>query len=200
MINLVLFGPPGAGKGTQAAYLAETYHLIHLSTGDMLRHEISAETEIGLKVKDLICRGELVPDSMVIDLIRHRLDSNPSVNGFLFDGFPRTVPQAEALDKLLVHYGRSVSAMLSLEVENEELINRLMARGATSGRSDDSDRSVIENRIQVYHEKTEPLINYYKDAGKYESINGQGSVGEITKRLKICIDRLPKNKKRTPHK
>jgi adenylate kinase len=195
MINLVLFGPPGAGKGTQACYLSKAYHLIHLSTGDILREEIAAQTEIGLKVKDLICRGELVPDTMVIDLIRNKLDRNPSVNGFLFDGFPRTVPQAEALDKLLVHYRRSVSAMLSLEVENEELITRLMTRGATSGRSDDADRTIIENRIQVYHEKTEPLINYYKKAGKYESINGQGTVEEITARLKEHIDRLPKNRK-----
>jgi len=195
MINLVLFGPPGAGKGTQACYLSKAYHLIHLSTGDILREEIAAETEIGLKAKDLICRGELVPDSMVIDLIRNKLDKNPTVNGFLFDGFPRTVPQAEALDKLLVHYRRNVSAMLSLEVENEELISRLMMRGATSGRSDDADRTIIENRIQVYHEKTEPLINYYKDAGKYESINGQGTVEEITARLKEHINKLPKNRK-----
>jgi adenylate kinase len=195
MINLVLFGPPGAGKGTQAAYLSKAYQLIHLSTGDILREEIAAGTEIGLKAKDLICKGELVPDSMVIDLIQNKLDKNPTVNGFLFDGFPRTVPQAEALDKLLVHYGRNVSAMLSLEVETEELITRLMSRGTTSGRSDDADRSIIENRIEVYHEKTEPLIKYYKDARKYEAINGEGSVEDITERLKECINRLPKKRK-----
>jgi adenylate kinase len=193
MINLVLFGPPGAGKGTQAIYLSKAYQLIHLSTGDILRDEIAAESKIGLMVKDIICKGELVPDSLVIDLIQDKLDKNPKANGFLFDGFPRTVPQAEALDKLLIHYGRNVSAMLSLEVEKEELIARLMNRGATSGRSDDSDRSVIENRIEVYNQKTAPLINYYRKAGKYESINGQGSVEEITDRLKICIDRLPQN-------
>jgi adenylate kinase len=193
MINLVLFGPPGAGKGTQAIYLSKAYQLIHLSTGDILRDEIAAESKIGLMVKDIICKGELVPDSLVIDLIQDKLDKNPKANGFLFDGFPRTVPQAEALDKLLIHYGRNVSAMLSLEVEKEELIARLMNRGATSGRSDDSDRSVIENRIEVYNQKTAPLISYYRKAGKYESINGQGSVEEITDRLKICIDRLPQN-------
>ena len=173
MLNLVLFGPPGAGKGTQATYLAQAYQLIHLSTGDILRKEIADGTKIGLMAKDIICRGELVPDSLVIDLIQEKLDKNPAANGFLFDGFPRTVPQAIALDKLLIQYGRNVSAMLSLEVEKEELISRLMNRGATSGRSDDADRNIIENRIQVYNEKTQPLIKYYKDAGKYESINGQ---------------------------
>ena len=174
MLNLVLFGPPGAGKGTQAIYLSKAYKLIHLSTGDILREEIVAETKIGLVVKDIICRGELVPDSVVIDLIQDKLDKNPKANGFLFDGFPRTVPQAEALDTLLIHYKRNVSAMLSLEVEKEELIARLMNRGITSGRSDDADRAVIENRIEVYNQKTAPLINYYQKARKYEAINGVG--------------------------
>jgi adenylate kinase len=191
MINLVLFGPPGAGKGTQAVFLANAYNLIHLSTGDILREEIAAGTKIGLLAKDIICRGELVPDAMVIDLIQEKLDKNPEANGFLFDGFPRTVPQAEALDTLLIHYGRNVSAMLSLEVEKEELIARLMNRGATSGRDDDSDRSIIENRIEIYNQKTAPLINYYRKAGKYESINGIGTIEEITGRLRACIDKLP---------
>ena len=195
MLNLVLFGPPGAGKGTQAAFLAKAYHLIHLSTGDILREEIASGSAIGRMAKDIICRGELVPDSMVIDLIQDKLDKNPSVDGFLFDGFPRTVPQAEALDILLVQYGRNVSAMLSLEVGKEELIARLMKRGATSGRSDDSNRSVIENRIEVYNQKTAPLISYYRKEGKYESINGEGSLEEITARLKTCIDQIPKNRK-----
>ena len=190
MLNLVLFGPPGAGKGTQAAYLAKGYKLIHLSTGEMLREEIAAGTKIGKEAKDIICRGELVPDSMVIDLIKEKLLNNPKSNGFIFDGFPRTVPQSEALDKLLVHYGRSVSAMLSLEVDKEELITRLMNRGTTSGRSDDLNRSIIENRIEIYNQKTAPLINYYRNAGKYESINGKGSVEEITGRLKACIKKL----------
>lgn len=195
MLNLVIFGPPGAGKGTQAAYLAEAYHLIHLSTGDILREEIASGSAIGQMAKGIICRGELVPDSMVIDLIQDKLDKNPSVDGFLFDGFPRTVPQAEALDTLLIKYGRSVSAILSLEVEKEELIARIMKRGATSGRSDDSDRSVIENRIEVYNQKTAPLIDYYQIAGKYESVKGEGSVEEITSRLKTCIDRILQNRK-----
>lgn len=193
MLNIVLFGPPGAGKGTQAYFLSQVYKLIHLSTGDLLRQEIAEGTPIGLAAKDLICKGELVPDSMVIDLIRGKLDEFPCANGFLFDGFPRTVPQARELDNLLVQYNRSVSAMLSLEVEKEELIARLMNRGATSGRSDDADRGVIENRIQVYIEKTEPLISYYRDAGKYESINGIGTIEEITERLKRSIDRIPQN-------
>lgn len=191
MINLVLFGPPGAGKGTQAFFLAKEYQLIHLSTGDILREEIAENTEIGRKTRDIICRGELVPDEIVIELIRHKLDKNPTANGFLFDGFPRTVLQAEALDTLLVHYGRSVSAMLSLEVEKEELINRLMNRGTTSGRSDDSNRPIIENRIEVYNQKTAPLIQYYQNAGKYKAINGLGSIEDITERLKSCIESLP---------
>ncbi len=195
MINLVLFGPPGAGKGTQATYLSQSYLLIHLSTGDILREEIAAGSELGLKAKDLMYRGELVPDSMVIDLIQNKLDKNPSANGFLFDGFPRTVPQAMALDKLLGNYGHKISAMLSLEVEKEELIARLITRGKTSGRKDDADRTIIENRIQVYNEKTQPLISYYKDSGKYESINGEGNVEDITERLKQCIDKLPQNRK-----
>lgn len=195
MINLVLFGPPGAGKGTQAAVLSKAYRLIHLSTGDILREEIASETAIGILVKDIMSHGELVPDELVIELIREKLDKNPEANGFLFDGFPRTVPQAEALDNLLIHYGRNVSAMLSLEVKKEELIARLTSRGTTSGRSDDADRKVIENRIQVYIDKTEPLIKYYKSAGKYESIYGIGKVEEITERLKFCIDNLPKNNK-----
>jgi len=194
MINLVLFGPPGAGKGTQAAFLAKAYKLIHLSTGDILRKEIAAGTKIGQMAKDIICRGELVPDSMVIDLIQDKLVKNPKSNGFLFDGFPRTVPQSEALDKLLVHYGRNVSAMLSLEVDKEELITRLMNRGTTSGRSDDLNRSIIENRIEIYNQKTAPLINYYRNAGKYESINGMGSIEDITGRLKTCIAKLPQNR------
>jgi len=195
MINLVLFGPPGAGKGTQAIFLAKAYKLIHLSTGDILREEIAAGTKIGLAAKDLICRGELVPDSMVIDLIQDKLDKNPKSNGFLFDGFPRTVPQAEALDTLLIHYGRSVSAMLSLEVEKKELIARLTNRGTTSGRDDDSNYSIIENRIEIYNQKTAPLISYYRYAGKYESINGIGTIEEITGRLKACIEKLPQNRK-----
>jgi adenylate kinase len=195
MINLVLFGPPGAGKGTQASFLSKAYKLVHLSTGDILREEIAAGTKIGKEAKDIICRGELVPDSMVIDLIQEKLDKNPKANGFLFDGFPRTVPQAEALDNLLIHYGRNVSAMLSLEVNKEELINRLTNRGATSGRDDDSNRSIIENRIEIYNQKTAPLINYYRNAGKYESIDGIGSIEEITVRLKACIDRLPQDRK-----
>lgn len=193
MLNLVIFGPPGAGKGTQATNLAKAYQLIHLSTGEILRDEIAEGTETGLIAKEIIDRGELVPDDLVIELIRHKLDNNPLAKGFLFDGFPRTLPQAEALDNLLVHYGRSVSAMLSLEVEKEQLLSRLINRGNSSGRSDDANRSVIENRIEVYNQKTAPLINYYNKVGKYERINGIGTVQEITDRLKAIIEKLPLN-------
>lgn len=195
MINLVLFGPPGAGKGTQANFLAKAYQLIHISTGEMLREQIAAGTEIGLQVEDMIGRGELVPDRVVIELIRETLDKNPDAKGFLFDGFPRTVPQAEALDVLLVHYGRSVSAMLSLEVPKTELMARLSNRGNTSGRSDDANNLVIENRIEIYNQKTAPLIDYYQHTEKYESIDGIGTIEEITSRLKIIIDNLPLNNK-----
>lgn len=195
MLNLVIFGPPGAGKGTQAAFLSTAYHLLHLSTGDMLREEIASGSEIGRKVKDIICKGELVPDTIVVELIKEKLDKNPAVSGFLFDGFPRTVPQAEALENLLKQYGHAVNAVLSLEVEKEELVARLLNRGATSGRSDDSDRSVIENRIEVYNHKTAPLISYYRNAGKYLPVKGEGSVEEITDRLKTCIDPIYSHKK-----
>ena len=175
MLNLILFGPPGAGKGTQAEFLMHSYQLIHLSTGDLLRSEIAGQTRLGLEAKAYMEKGELVPDAVVIGMIRSKLESDKSVNGFIFDGFPRTVEQAKALDDLLNENQTPVCGMLSLEVERQELINRLLGRGLVSGRPDDQDQSVIENRINVYNEKTAPLIAYYQARGKHFGINGMGT-------------------------
>ena len=187
MLNIVLFGPPGAGKGTQAEFLINSYKLIHLSTGDLLRSEIAAGSRLGMEAKAFMDKGELVPDEVVIGMIENKLEANKNANGFIFDGFPRTTDQAKALDELLNRLGTPISAMLSLEVEKQELINRLLSRGKISGRADDQDRSIIENRISVYNEKTSPLIEYYRKQDKYYGINGMGSIEEIAGRLKNVI-------------
>ncbi|RIH64133.1 adenylate kinase [Mariniphaga sediminis] len=190
MLNLVLFGPPGAGKGTQAEFLINSFGLIHLSTGDLLRSEIAAGTELGLKAKANMDKGELVPDEVVIGMIKSKLDANQNAKGFIFDGFPRTVDQAKALDNLLNENKTPVSGMLSLEVEKQELIDRLLERGKISGRADDQDQSVIENRINVYNKKTLPLIEYYKKQGKHFGINGMGSISDIAGRLKEVAENI----------
>jgi len=194
MLNLILFGPPGAGKGTQAEFLIESYHLIHLSTGDLLRSEIAGQTRLGLEAKNFMDKGELVPDAVVIGMIKSKLEANKDADGFIFDGFPRTVEQADALDALLNDNKTPVSGMLSLEVEHQELVNRLMGRGLVSGRPDDQDVSVIENRINVYGEKTAPLIKYYDAQGKHFGINGMGTIPEIASRLKTTVDKLLNSK------
>ncbi|WP_163718438.1 adenylate kinase [Mangrovibacterium lignilyticum] len=190
MLNLVLFGPPGAGKGTQAEFLIESFGLVHLSTGDLLRNEIASSTPLGVEAKRYMDNGELVPDSVVIGMIKNKLEANTDAKGFIFDGFPRTVAQAEALDQLLNANGTPVSAMLSLEVAKEELIARLLNRGKTSGRSDDQDESIIENRINVYNEKTLPLKNYFAGQNKHFGIKGMGSIDEIAARLSEAIKAL----------
>ena len=190
MLNLVLFGPPGAGKGTQAILLAKTFNLLHLSTGDLLRHEIAAKTELGRIAGELIDKGELVSDEIVISMIETRLKKQKSTVGFIFDGFPRTVAQAQALDKLLTKHHSKVSVMLCLTVDKAELINRLHLRGLTSGRCDDLEDATIEHRIDIYNEKTSPLIKYYDSQGKYFPIQGMGTIEEITENLIQTVKRI----------
>jgi adenylate kinase len=188
MLNIVLFGPPGAGKGTQAVNLIEKYKLVHLSTGDILRGELAAKSALGLEAKKYMDKGELVPDEVVIGMIEVKLDQNSNAKGFIFDGFPRTTAQAGALDKLLVKKNTSITTMVALEVEKQELVNRLMGRGKVSGRADDQDINVIENRINVYNRETAPVIDYYSAQGKFKSVNGMGSIEDIFGRLCTAID------------
>lgn len=187
-LNIVLFGPPGAGKGTQSENLIENYGLKHLSTGDMLRSEIAAGTELGKKAKVLMDAGDLVPDSIVIGMIENQIASNADAHGFIFDGFPRTKAQAEALDDLLIKHTMRIKLMLALDVDKDELVRRLMERGKISGRSDDQDPQVIGNRIETYEEKTAPLKEYYSAQGKFRSIEGLGTIEEISHRLYHAID------------
>lgn len=190
MLNLVLFGPPGAGKGTQSAFLVQEYSLIHLSTGDLLRAEIAAGTPLGMEAKQLMDQGLLVPDSVVIGMIRNKLEQNTQAKGFIFDGFPRTVEQANALDALLSEKQTAISAMLALVVSEEELVKRLLNRGKDSGRSDDQDESIIRKRITEYNQKTAPLAEFYANQGKYIPIEGIGAISEITNALKTAISTL----------
>ncbi|QEC77903.1 adenylate kinase [Mucilaginibacter ginsenosidivorax] len=188
MLNLVLFGPPGAGKGTQSQKLIEQYGLIHLSTGDLLRGEIAQGTELGLEAKKLMDDGKLVPDAVVIGMISNKLDSNKDGKGFIFDGFPRTVAQAEALDSLLESKASAISGMIALEVDDDELLRRLLLRGKDSGRPDDANPEVISKRIHEYNDKTAPVAGFYKNQGKFKSINGIGSVNEIFAQIHAIIE------------
>lgn len=188
MFNLILFGPPGSGKGTQSEKIIAKYNLKHLSTGDLLRSEISRKTPLGLEAKKFMDKGQLVPDEVVIGMISLALDAFPDVRGFLFDGFPRTAAQAEALDSLLALKKLSISVMLALDVTEEELIKRLVKRGETSGRPDDNNEQVIKIRILEYHKKTSPVADHYKKANKVVLVKGEGSVDDIFKRLSKEID------------
>ena len=183
MLNIVLFGAPGAGKGTQAIKLAEKYELIHLSTGDILRKEIEAGSDLGKQAKNFTDKGEFVPDEVVIGIIQLQMKQNTAARGFIFDGFPRTIAQAEALDKMLKENDMQISAMFALDVETDELVKRLQLRGEKSGRADDMSLEVIQNRIDVYNRKTKPIIDYYSAQNKYTAINGIGNIEEIFGRL-----------------
>ena len=188
MFNIILFGPPGSGKGTQSEKLIAKYNLKHLSTGDLLRSEIAASTPLGLEAKKLMDAGQLVPDEVVVGMISSALDANPQVNGFLFDGFPRTTAQAEALDKLLKLKGTEIGIVLALEVSEEELVKRLLNRGLTSGRSDDTNESVIRNRIVEYKNKTSIVADHYKKSDKVKHVKGEGTLDEIFALLSKEID------------
>ncbi len=190
MLNLVLFGPPGAGKGTQAARLVEKYHLVHLSTGDIFRSNIKEGTDLGLLAKSYIDKGALVPDEVTIGMLEAEVNSNSNAKGFIFDGFPRTSAQAEALDAFLNSKGTEVSSMLALEVDENELITRLLERGKSSGRADDQDAGIIKNRIQVYENETAVLKTYYANQNKFFGIEGLGSIESITLGLCKAIDTL----------
>jgi adenylate kinase len=188
MINLILFGPPGSGKGTQAAKLVETYDLLHISTGDLFRYEIGNSTPLGQQAKSYIDKGALVPDEVTIGMLRNKVEANPHVRGYIFDGFPRTIAQSEALDALLADKGTSISRLLMLDVPDNEIVARILNRGKTSGRADDLDESVIRKRIEVYNRETAQVYDFY--AEKSVKINGVGSIDEIFQRLCDEIDNL----------
>ena len=188
MFNLILFGPPGSGKGTQSEKIVEKFGLIHLSTGNLLRQEIYDKTPLGLEAKNIMEKGQLVPDEVVIGMIDSCLEKHPDSKGFLFDGFPRTVAQAEALDKLLALKKTSINKVIALDVIEEELVNRLLKRGETSGRADDTNEAIIRKRFSVYKKETEPVAEYYKDQNKFVVIRGIGTIDEIFKAISSTIE------------
>jgi adenylate kinase len=190
MLNIVLFGPPGAGKGTQSQKLIEKYQLVHLSTGDLLRGEINAGTILGLKAKELMDKGLLVPDEVVVGMIENKIKENSKARGFIFDGFPRTVTQAQALDDMLRQNNTSITCMIALEVEDEELFKRVLLRGQTSGRPDDQNETLVRKRIAEYNEKTLPVADYYRKQNKYISVYGIGEIDEIFSTICSKIDNL----------
>lgn len=190
MKYFILFGPPGAGKGTQAAAMVENYKLCHLSTGALLRSEIAEGTPLGLKAKSLIEAGNLVPDEVVEGMIAAKFASAPDVNGFLLDGFPRTIAQAEALDKMLQERGESVTAVVSIMIPDEMIAQRIAHRASIEGRADDAAPEIVQNRIDTYHQKTEPLIGYYSAAGKYHEIDGTGTIEEVAGRISALMNKF----------
>jgi len=190
MLNIVLFGPPGAGKGTQSEKLIEKYGLLHLSTGDLLRAELKAETPLGQEAKKYMNEGKLVPDDVLIGMVANKVASNTDAKGLIFDGFPRTTVQAEALDKIMADNELSISGMIALEVTEEELTQRILERGKTSGRADDQNEDLIRNRIQEYETKTAPVSNFYKAQDKYFAIDGIGTIDSIFEDLCKAVDSL----------
>ena len=188
MINIILFGPPGSGKGTQAKKLAEKYGFIHISTGDLFRQEIGNQTPLGLEAKSFIDKGQLVPDSVTIGMLRKKVESSPDANGIIFDGFPRNVLQAEALDELLAESDERISGLIQLNVNDDEIVHRILERSKTSGRTDDADESIIRNRISVYNSETAPVFAYYQEDGRSHAIEGVGDIDEIFERLSSLID------------
>ncbi len=190
MTNIVLFGPPGAGKGTQAEVLKVKYQLVHISTGDVFRYNIKNQTELGALAKSYMDKGHLVPDGVTIKMLNAEVEKNPEANGFVFDGFPRTAAQAEALAILMEEKSSQINAMVALEVDDEVLVGRLLERGKTSGRADDADESIIRERVAEYYRKTDILKDFYKGQDRYFGVNGVGTIQEITARLSEVFDRL----------
>jgi adenylate kinase len=188
MINLILFGKPGSGKGTQAEFVKKKYDLIHISTGDVFRHNISKQTELGVLAKSYMEKGELVPDGVTIQMLEAEVNKTPNAGGFIFDGFPRTIHQAEMLDKFLINKKLSISMTIALEVDEKILTERLISRGKDSGRTDDQDRSKIQNRFEEYNKKTSTLINYYRSQNKFFEIEGTGEISQISERIFNVID------------
>ncbi len=194
MLNIVLFGPPGAGKGTQSEKLIEQYNLTHISTGDLFRKHLSEGTELGKMARKFMDEGNLVPDKVVIGMVDEKIKSSSGVEGYIFDGFPRTVPQAVALDELLEGKGFPIAGMLALDVPEEELKTRILSRGKQSGRADDQSVEKIENRLRVYFDETVPVMEYYKKQGKYHPVHGVGTIDEIFQQLCSVIDSLEEHK------
>lgn len=190
MTNIVLFGPPGAGKGTQAEVLKVKYQLVHISTGDVFRFNIKNQTQLGTLAKSYMDKGHLVPDGVTIKMLNAEVEKNPGANGFVFDGFPRTAAQAEALAILMEEKSSQINAMVALEVDDEVLVGRLLERGKTSGRADDADEAIIRERVAEYYRKTDILKDFYKGKDRYFGVNGVGTIQEITARLSEVFDRL----------
>lgn len=188
MLNLILFGPPGSGKGTQAENLIKKYNLFHISTGDMFRYELSHNTELGQLARSYMDKGQLVPDSVTIAMLQKRVEDNPDVKGFIFDGFPRTIPQAEALDAFLASRGEEITGLVELVVNEDEVTKRLLLRGESSGRADDRDEEIIRRRFQVYRAETSPVAEYYDNKAKALKVAGVGSIRDIFEKLCETID------------
>ncbi len=186
-MNIILFGPPGSGKGTQAASLVERFGLVHISTGDLFRYALQHETPLGLEAKKYMEKGQLVPDEVTIAMLKEKVISEADAKGFIFDGFPRTIAQAEALDRLMEEENTQIDILLSLEVDEEEIVQRLLSRGETSGRADDADESIIRNRFGVYQKETAPVFSYYNDQNKAVAVNGMGQIDQIQERLVQAI-------------
>lgn len=190
MVNLILFGPPGSGKGTQAKMLVEKYNFFHISTGDMFRYEMGNNTPLGLKAKEYIHAGNLVPDSLTIEMLKARVIANKDVYGFIFDGFPRTTPQADALDQLMNSMGQNVNKLIALDVDDQEIIDRLQERAKVQGRADDANIETVQNRIDVYKKNTTPVFDYYAHFDKSTKIEGVGSIEDVFGRLCTEIDKI----------